>query len=272
MKYLFLLWVIFLFSSCSTYYGAIMNTKDTYTLKNENGEFVVEGDSLDVIYNFYGQNAPIAIEVINKMSKPLYIDWSNSGIMIDNVAITYIESSGNSSENNSRIIDFSYFLDNSDDLSYVKPYSRLGKQILELTNFNFRKIDDSHYQNWHTEADSWGENKKYKTIRYVETNSPIYLRTFLTIYEDSQKKEDAYYYENDFYMSELIKLKGSSLESVAAFQQERGDFFFVKERKEKKPSKEKKNKGTIFQKVGNVTGQIMLWAVEGSSVKESSDE
>ena len=268
MRYLVLLGITLLLCSCSTYYGAIMNTKDTYTIKNENGEFVVEGDSLDVIYNFFGQNAPILIEVINKMSKPLYVDWTKSGLMIDDVPTTYIESGKPSNENDLKLIDFAYFLDNSDDLSYVKPYSRLSKQILELTNFNFQKINDSLYQNWNTEADSWGENKRYSTIRYIEDNSPIYLRTFLTIYEDSLKGQDAFYYENDFYLSELVKMKAESLKGVAAFKLRRGDFFYVKEQKEKKPPKEKKNKSTIFKKVAAVTEQITQWAVEGSKVEK----
>lgn len=272
MKNLFLLVVTLMFASCSTYYGSTMNTKDSFTIKNDNGEFVVEGDSLDVIYNFFGENAPVSIGVVNKMSKPLYIDWSKSGIMIDGMPVMYVQSAKTSNENNSQLINFTYFLDNSDDLSYIKPYSRLNKQILELTNFNFQEIDDSLYQNWNTEADSWGENKRYSTIRYIENNSPIYFRAFLTIYEDSQSVEDAFYYENYFYMSELIKLKGSSPKNIAAFRQGRGDFFFVKEKRESKPPKKNKNKPTIFNKVTTVTEQLKHWAVEGSKVEKSGQQ
>ncbi len=268
MKYLFLLLGFLLLNSCSTYYCSTMNTRDPYTIKNDYGEFVVEGDSLDVIYNFYGHNAPITVGVVNKMSKPLYVDWTKSGIMIDDASTSYIELPRVSKGDDSQLTDFTYFLNNSDNLSYVKPYSRLNKQILELTNFNFHKINDSLYNNWNTEADSWGENKKYKTIRYAEADSPIYLRTFLTVYEDSRRIEDAFYYENAFYMSELIKIKGSSPESLAAFRYGRGDFFYVKNEKEKKPLKETKKSSNLLQKVTSVTGQITSWAVEGSKVSK----
>lgn len=265
MKYLFVSFFGFLFfGSCSTYYCSTMNTKDSYTVKNDYGEFVIEGDSLDVIYNFYGQNAPIMVGVLNKTSKPLYIDWSKSGIMIDNEPITYKESQNKAKDGGSPFINFGYFLDNSNDLSFVKPYSRLNKQILELTNFNFQKINDSLYHNWNTEADSWGKNKKYKTIRYVESDSPIYLRTFLTVYEDSRSADEAFFYENDFYMSELIKMKGTSPESIAAYRYSRGDFFYVEDVKEKKPQKVKKDSPSVFSKVATVTGRIMVWAVEGA--------
>lgn len=270
MKYLFLLSGLLLLSSCSTYYCSTMNSRDSYTIKNEYGEFVVEGDSLDVVYSFYGHNAPITVGVVNKMSKPLFVDWSKSGIMIDDVPTSYIESQEDLKDDDTKLTDFAYFLNNFDNLSYAKPYSRLNRQILELTNFNFHKINDSLYNKWNTEADSWGENKKYQTIRFVEADSPIYLRTFLTVYEDSRSLKDAFYYENTFYMSELIKLKGASPESIAAFRERRGDFFYVKDQKEKKLSKEtKKSSPNLLQKVASVTGQIMLWAVEGS--KESKE-
>lgn len=264
MKYLFLLSGLLLFSSCSTYYGSTINTKDPYVVKNEYGEFVIEGDSLDVVYNFYGQNAPIVIGVYNKTSKPFYVDWCKSGIMIDDIPTTYIEASQLENSINSQLVNFKYFLKNSDCLTFVKPYTRLNKQILELTNFNFQNINDSLYHKWNTEADSWGENKKYNTIRYLDTDSPIYLRTFLTVYEDSTNIEDAYYYEIDFYMSELIKMTGTSPTSIAAYRLGRGDFFYVKEQKEKKPSEEKTNNPGFLQKVAYVTGQIKLWAIEGS--------
>lgn len=256
--------ILILSSSCSTYYGSTMSTKDPYTIKNEYGEFMVEGDSLDVIYNFYGQNAPITVSIVNKMSKPLYVDWRKSGIMIEDVPSAYKEPDEQHTYNDESIINFGSFLDNPDGLGYIKPYSRFNKQILELTNFNFDKIDDTFFQKWHTEADSRGENKKYKAIRYTESNSPIYLRTFLTIYEDSRKAEEAFYYENDFYMSELIKIESASSPNVEAFKNWRGDFFYVKHEKEKKPKREKKSP-SVISKVLNVTGEILLWAVEGSN-------
>lgn len=250
-------------NSCSTYYGSTMNTKNPYTIKNEYGEFVVEGDSLDIIYNFYGENAPIAVGVFNKMSKPIYINWRKSGIMIDDVPSTYQEPNAGKAENNERIINFGSFFEDPDGLGYVKPYSRLNKQILELTSFNFHTIEDSLFHKWNTEADSRGENKKYNTIRYIETNSPIYLRTFLTVYEDSKKASDAFFYEIDFYMSELIKIRGTSLDGIEAYRNWRGDFFYVKHEKEKKTKAEKKSP-SILKKISNVTEQILIWAIEGS--------
>lgn len=249
-------------NSCSTYYGSTMNTKDPYTIKNEYGEFLVEGDSLDVIYNFYGENAPIAVSVVNKMSKPLYINWRKSGIMIDDIPSPYQDPNVHEIDDEA-IVNFSSFLDDPDGLGYVKPYSRLNKQILELTNFNFDKIPDTLFLKWNTEADSRGDNKKYNAIRYIASNSPIYLRTFLTIYEDSMEAGEAFFYENDFYMSELIKGSGS-LNKLEAYRNWRGDFFYVKPQKEKKPKTEKKAP-SILEKVAHVTGQILLWAVEGSS-------
>ena len=89
-----------------------MSTRDSYTVKNDYGEFVVEDDSIDVVYNFYGHNAPITVGVVNKMSKPLYVDWTKSGIMIDDTPTSYIEPSRVSKGDDSQLVDFTYFLSN----------------------------------------------------------------------------------------------------------------------------------------------------------------
>lgn len=262
---LFFPFISLAFSSCATtYYCATMNTNDAETVKNEYGEFLIESDSLDVAYSFYGENAPITVAVINKSSRPIYVDWSQSGLIIENVSSVYLEPQQKDQTKHSNLVDFNYFLNHSDVMSYLKPHSSHSQQILELSGFNFQNIEDNLYENWYTEADSRGQNKIHNTIRYTEEDSPIYLRTFLTIYEDSMHVDDGYYYEIDFYVSELVKIKDSSPNSIAAIKLQRGDSFYVKEQKQKTESKENKKSGNILQKIESVTGKIEQWAVEGS--------
>ena len=41
-------------------------------------------------YNFNGADAPINITIENKLDVPLYIDWQQSALIINNKAISYV--------------------------------------------------------------------------------------------------------------------------------------------------------------------------------------
>ena len=70
------------FVSCqSTYFFSSLKTTDRYMEKVENGDFLLENDSLWIAYCFKGENAPIRITVFNKMTKPLYVDWAQSALV-----------------------------------------------------------------------------------------------------------------------------------------------------------------------------------------------
>ena len=60
---------------------------------NERREFVMENDSVRVKYKFNCQDAPINVEVLNKMDKPIYVDWSRSALIINDKAISYVPTS-----------------------------------------------------------------------------------------------------------------------------------------------------------------------------------
>ena len=83
--------IVFLFSSCATYQYMTVNSKNIAA--NDRREFIMENDSIRVKYNFNGEDAPINVEVQNKLDKPLYIDWSRSALIINDKAISYVPSS-----------------------------------------------------------------------------------------------------------------------------------------------------------------------------------
>lgn len=89
--YLFLSVICIYFCSCSSpsYLSSIRSSTQGVE-QSEFGEFIIENDSLQIIYNFNGLNTPIHIEIYNKLSKPLYVDWNRSAIIINGVATSYI--------------------------------------------------------------------------------------------------------------------------------------------------------------------------------------
>ena len=257
-----LLFLILLLGSCtsSKYYYSTMSSNDPYTSKNEKGEFVITGDSVDIIYSFYGRNAPITIGVNNKGSRPIYIDWRRSGVVIDEKSITFKEPMD---EKNYNVVDeYGRFLNDPEGLSIIKPYSLVSTQVLELSNFRFQKIPDEKFLQTHTVADRKGKNKQYKNISYTETDSPIYLSIFLTIYDEVEAIHDPLIYEANFFMSELIRGEKTSPSKIYALKNKQGDSFFVRYKKD-----------TAWKKIGNtslkilggaaiVTGNIIVWALE----------
>lgn len=252
---------ILLLASCSSkrFYSTI-NTTNPYTFKDDNGFFLQDGDSISIAYSFYGENAPITITVTNRMSTPMYIDWRKSGIIIDNTEIPFAQNEVVYNDNEQ--INFDIYLDNPRGISYVRPYSKLERQTMELTNLNFEKINDSLFEKQYTEADQNGANRILDCIKYTEADSPLYLQTFLEIY--CEDDTEPFVFESDFYMSELIK--GTKKLNPEAFVHKNGNLFYVDNEKERK---QKNNKQGSSFNLGKITGTILTnitsWALEGTN-------
>ncbi|MCD8263001.1 MAG: hypothetical protein LUD02_01640 [Tannerellaceae bacterium] len=67
--------VILFLSSCSSYYYATLDSTDRTGAKNMHGDFVIENDTLTILYSFHGENAPVYVTVYNKLEEPLFVDW-----------------------------------------------------------------------------------------------------------------------------------------------------------------------------------------------------
>lgn len=255
--FIILLTTIISGTSCSTtYFYSTMNTNDPYTYKTTQGIFIQEGDSLDITYSFFGENAPITIGIVNKMSRPVYIDWRRSGVIIDSIVSPFV---GRLSDIQYDEVDFNEYMNNPRGISYIRPYSKYEKQVMELANFNFDKINKDYFTFQHTEADRKGRNRQLNSIQYIESESPLLMKTYLSVYEESSHVHDPLIFESDFYISELIQ--GGKYSGIQSFKDKQGDIFFVKY-----------EEGKLFKKISEGTlkitavavSNITSWAVEGA--------
>jgi hypothetical protein len=72
--------------SCIKYQYLSVNSN----LSHEEGKgFVLNADSVQISYQFSGTNGPVQIEVLNKTSHPLYLDWSKSAIIVNGEVHSY---------------------------------------------------------------------------------------------------------------------------------------------------------------------------------------
>ena len=74
-----------LFTGCITYQHVSLSGNAP---QNEKSEFVVENDSVSLIYSFHGHSGPITMDIANKLNKPLYVDWRKSALIINGQSFT----------------------------------------------------------------------------------------------------------------------------------------------------------------------------------------
>ena len=99
MKFLFSFLGLFAFASGPVNYVQVVYTapvsKDI--VKNDD-LYRYKGDSLDIIYSFWGDGGVMAFMILNKSNSPVYIDWTKSGYADQKASSNYypVYKSGNS--------------------------------------------------------------------------------------------------------------------------------------------------------------------------------
>lgn len=238
--------LVLIFGSCSTsYYYSTMDSKDPYINKTDKSEFVVQGDSLDITYSFHGENSPITIGINNKMSRSVYADWRQSGIYLGDRFTAFSDPYlYRDIENDTIFVSYERIIEDMDGMTTILPNNKKDKKVIELTNFKFHKIANSKYHISKSEIDSIP--KKRRQIEYDETDSPILIHTYLIIYPGGKQLATPLVYENDFYMSSLIKGNGTSPKDITAYAKQQGNLFYTKHKN-----------GKAFRKIGKGTLKVL---------------
>ncbi|PXV57123.1 hypothetical protein CLV62_1573 [Dysgonomonas alginatilytica] len=237
----YLFGIMLFFSSCgSTYFFSTIDSASKNTVKDEQGRFVIQNDSLDIYYSFNGDNGPILITVHNKGKEPLYIDWKRSSIIIDDISTSYmgktmalsgsanINTIGDSFYNNSQSsASFNGAITKEpESISFIPPNSKIQYKTTNLSNLNFNKIDELSY-NKRTNIDSNGNIVPVKAANFRSEDSPLHFRSYLTLYKDPQRP---FSLEQEFYISSLIKTNRIGPSNMHNFFSDSDDLFYSKAR------------------------------------------
>ncbi|WP_080904648.1 hypothetical protein [Parabacteroides sp. Marseille-P3160] len=244
--------LLFFATSCSTYYYSRIDAVSQYQdIKNEQGDFVFENDTAQVTYRFDGENAPVRISVYNKTNAPLYVDWKRSALIVDEKATSYwaenIHMDGRLSAdiiNKNVSGTFGGEVVLPKNLTFVPPYSKIEQSPLNLANFTFYKIPNEEYQKMALQT-SVGEIVTVRSIEYAPSTTPFYFSSYLTIYTEGDRPGqlgDPIVFDQDFYISRLIKAGSISPARYPDTWGKRGDTFYVK-------------KSSQF---GTITGMVLL--------------
>lgn len=229
MKYLLYILLTLLLTSCgSTYFYSTLNTSNEYAKKVDNGDFLIETDSLWIAYCFKGENAPVQITIFNKLNEPLFVDWEHSALIIDSISYPYTGAEAMLYESDTLSSQPDYtdaikngYMEMSENMSTIPPKTMLSNIPIYL-NPDLSKLNKDMFKKGHMGKKS-GEVKNINRADFDEQSSPLKFKSFLTIYTGQQA---AMLFEQDFYVANQITTKQIKPTDLLASFADRGDFFY----------------------------------------------
>jgi hypothetical protein len=222
-----------IFSSCTYQYFKVSSNQ---VPKNENNDFVVENDTVKVLYRFTGYHGPVQITIFNKMNEPLEIDWRKSALIMNNRASSYYTPDMvlNGTINNDSLRKLYFFNTRyinanihadilvNEPSQFIPPSSSISKIPIALRQENLiflpigLKKEKLQINEYHI--------VKVKRAEYTVEKSPVSFRSYLTFKCGSGEGKE-FSLEYKFYVSEVIQT-GSGPESFTRATEE-GDIFYV---------------------------------------------
>ena len=223
---------IVLLSGCSTYQHVRLTSSNTQ--QNEQSAFVIENDSISIIYSFYGQGGKMDIELLNKLNKSLYIDWGKSALIINGQSFSLWKDeakiSGTATEY--RIIPQNDIVNSTstiegkivrkDKVTFIPPQSKIivNSNTLHSTFFNTSEQTGEKMNFYTTE----GERNAMK-FSFTKEDSPLNFRIFLSLSMDDSFNKP-FQFDNSFWVSDYLKTSTSP----RAFGINPGNQFYNKKR------------------------------------------
>lgn len=252
--------LIVFISSCAKQYIQLFTTssKDAI-LKND--YFVFENDTVKITYQFWANRGILSFELLNKLDKPIYIDWKNSSYIFNDVKMNYWTDeeltktvstySGLSYSGPLILPDFAVHTgiqeSNSvtvkpERITFIPPKSKIYKSSFYISSYLNYSIDSSKAN---VSIVSRRDNPKKKTKVFEENftliNSPMVFRNYISImFSESSKDFDEEskkykFIDNQFYVSSVVQ------EDIRHFWGKptgtNSNGYFSYEKPEKKPTK-----------------------------------
>lgn len=233
----------YILSSCtSTYFYSSLETTNENIQKMDNGDFLLENDSLWIAHYFKGENAPIQIVVYNKLDVPLYVDWQKSSLILNNISYSYnngetvyegtANTEGYSSADyyggiyQSSTTNYKGTSNTPSAISFIPPKTMVARNTLKISP-RFDNIDKKEFSKRGKITIDKNTKQHVDKAQYDYENSPLKFKSYLTLYTDSKNPQS---YIAEFYTSSLLKTKANP-KNLPNNMAERGDIFY----QEKKP-------------------------------------
>ncbi|MBS2097439.1 hypothetical protein [Carboxylicivirga linearis] len=193
------------FSSCTSY--QIITLESTLNKPSSDG-FIYEDDTVSVLYTFNGANAPLDVNIYNKLNTPLYINWNQSSVIINGQSFplnpTQSKVNIEYSEVSTEYIYNSYTqgsgdgtIYHSDRSGFIPPQSNITIQGMNIWN-SFLSPNDAISENKVIKANG----SKITEYTYDLQSSPLDFRCYLTYSdcpEETWKSLDHQFWIESYY-------------------------------------------------------------------------
>nr|WP_319398359.1 hypothetical protein [uncultured Carboxylicivirga sp.] len=179
------------FSSCTSYQ---IITLQSSLEQPPQGGFLFENDTISVSYTFNGNNCPLNINIFNRINKPLYVNWDQSSVIINNESFPLNPAQSKVNINYSEVTTkFRYYdvtdgggegtIWQNDRSGFIPPQSHVTIEGLSIWD---KKIS----LNGNEEKISFIDrnNSKNTLYQYNKENSPLEFRCYIT-YSCTPEKE-----------------------------------------------------------------------------------
>jgi len=202
-----ILWT--LFTGCSRYQYITLNS----TWKTGNAQrFTFENDTLKIHYGFAGRNGPVQIEVLNKFSRPLYIDWNKSAVITGDKmeALWRDEASfeATSDSYHALLTDPASLaqtittgtMTRAPRISFLPPQAAIRLAAMPLRSTLFKPLPKA------TARNAWLNNGASRAAVYSfsQQNSPMVFRGYLTL-SSSENFSNPITMDNKFWVEEIMQ-------------------------------------------------------------------
>jgi hypothetical protein len=207
--------------------------------KNDNKQFTWENDTMRLIYSINGRGGPFRVDVYNKTSQPLYVNWKKSALIRNERLTSYFDPNVTLSGNGNtvgyhigRIVtasstQFSASFALPEGLDFIPPGTGISKDLPyiarsgDLVTF----VSDSLPQEKISGPDGVYQ-AKYQRVRYDEKESPIKFKSYMTFTLGTQTSPE-FAETHSFYVGEVLQT-GASPDLFTLYHSTDGDNAFVK--------------------------------------------
>ena len=226
--------VLLLLSGCSKSYMQIFDT-EAKGVPNINDQWVYEDDTVSIAYSLWASGGTMSFAIYNKTDRPLFIDWKNSALIINDQKLSYwadrsvTSSSGTSTSSSyaysttnaeSPIFDWSYVLQSltttrgsfqtqgvmvkEERITSLPPHSYVGmnryrfrEELWKFNGPNARTVDVPK-ANGHGYSSVSEEDFRSDT-------SPLRIRNFVAL-SFSETMDSVFYVDNSFWVSRVREM------------------------------------------------------------------
>lgn len=219
MRIILLLAFTFLIYSCTPTQVIEITSKSA---PENAGAFVFENDTLKVSYNFWARSGQMCFTVYNKLNVPVYLDWKNSGFILNGENKPYfIEGEKSKTKGHTDIYYYYGFSSYQGNTTTVKnervtslmPHSGTNRVYYHL--YNTENILPT-YGTSRTTFDIKGHQFKGRDKKYSESESPEHFRNFIS-YSLNEDMKGLNHIDNEFYFSRLMIIRADFLRYVSSY-------------------------------------------------------